>query len=88
MKSTIPKKVPVFFSRPKKIPVSFIDPKKTHFAKTFRPKKISKICEWNMLIRKYFRVFLLILEQGLLLLGGRYFQGVTTFGFPLAASEN
>ena len=40
MKNTIPKKIPVLFSRPKKIPASFIDPKKIPFGKNLRPKKI------------------------------------------------
>ena len=40
MKNTIPKKIPVLFSRFKKIPASFIDPKKIPFGKNLRPKKI------------------------------------------------
>ena len=39
MKNTIPKKIPVLFSRPKKIPASFIDPKKSLLAKMSDPKK-------------------------------------------------
>ena len=39
MKNTIPKKIPVLFSRPKKIPASFIDPKKSLLAKISDPKK-------------------------------------------------
>ena len=42
MKNTIPKKIPLLFSRPKKIPASFIDPKKS-----FRPPPIIKIYEWG-----------------------------------------
>ena len=33
MKNTIPKKIPVLFSRPKKIPSSFIDPKNPFWPK-------------------------------------------------------
>ena len=40
MKNTIPKKIPVLFSRPKKIPASFIDPQKIPFGQNLRPKKI------------------------------------------------
>ena len=53
MKNTIPKKIPVLFSRPKKIPTSFIDPKKSLLAKISDPKNPSdpppviKICEWG-----------------------------------------
>ena len=52
MKNTIPKKVPVLFSRPKNIPASFIDPKKSLLAKMSDPKNPSdlpviKICEWG-----------------------------------------
>ena len=39
MKNTIPKKIPLLFSRPKKIPASFIDPKKSLLAKMSDPKK-------------------------------------------------
>ena len=39
MKNTIPKKIPVLFSRPIKIPVSFIDAKKSLLAKISVPKK-------------------------------------------------
>ena len=39
MKNTIPKKIPVLFSRPKKIPASFIDPKKSLLAKMSDPEK-------------------------------------------------
>ena len=39
MKNTIPKKIPVLFSRPKKIPASFIDPRKSLLAKMWDPKK-------------------------------------------------
>ena len=39
MKNTIPKKIPVLFSRPQKIPASFIDPKKSLLAKMSDPKK-------------------------------------------------
>ena len=54
MKNTIPKKIPLSFSRPKKIPASFIDPKKSLLAKMSDPKKsfgppppVIKICEWD-----------------------------------------
>ena len=52
MKNTIPKKIPVLFSRPKKIPASFIDQKKSLLAKMSDPKKslgppVIKICEWG-----------------------------------------
>ena len=52
MKNTIPKKIPLLFSRPKKIPASFIDPKKSLLAKMSDPKKsfgppVIKICEWG-----------------------------------------
>ena len=54
MKITIPKKIPVLFSRPKKIPASFIDPKKSLLAKLSDPKKslgppppFIKIFEWG-----------------------------------------
>ena len=40
MKSTIPQKIPLLFSRPKKIAASFIDPKKIPFGQNVRPKKI------------------------------------------------
>ena len=40
MKNTIPKKIPLLFSRPKKIRASFIDPKKILFGQNVRPKKI------------------------------------------------
>ena len=40
MKNTIPKKIPVLFSRPKKIPASLIDPKKSLLAKMSDPRKI------------------------------------------------
>ena len=40
MKNTIPKKIPLLFSRPKKIPASFIDPKKIPFGQNVRPRKI------------------------------------------------
>ena len=43
MKNTIPKKIPVLFSRPQKIPASFIDPKKSLLAKMSDPKKSFKI---------------------------------------------
>ena len=39
MKNTIPKKIPVLFSRPKKIPASFIDPKISLLSKMSDPKK-------------------------------------------------
>ena len=39
MNNTIPKKIPVLFSRPKKILASFIDPKKSLLAKMSDPKK-------------------------------------------------
>ena len=39
MKNTIPKKIPLLFSRPKKIPASFVDPKKSLLAKMSDPKK-------------------------------------------------
>ena len=39
MKNTIPKKIPLLFSRPQKIPTSFIDPKKSLLAKMSDPKK-------------------------------------------------
>ena len=39
MKNTIPKKIPVLFSRPKKIQASFIDAKKSLLAKISDPKK-------------------------------------------------
>ena len=52
MKNTIPKKMPVLFSRPQKIPASFIDPKKSLLAKMSDPKNpldppVIKICEWG-----------------------------------------
>ena len=53
MKNTIPKKIPLLFSRPKKIPASFIDPKKSLLAemsdpkKSFGPPPVIKICEWG-----------------------------------------
>ena len=46
MKNTIPKKIPVLFSRPKKISASFIDPKKSLLAEMSDPPVI-KICEWG-----------------------------------------
>ena len=39
MKNTIPKKIPLLFSRPQKIAASFIDPKKSLLAKMSDPKK-------------------------------------------------
>ena len=39
IKNTIPKKIPLLFSRPKKIRASFIDPKKSFLAKMSDPKK-------------------------------------------------
>ena len=40
MKNTIPKKIPLLFSRPKKIPASFDRPKKIPFGQNVRPHKI------------------------------------------------
>ena len=40
MKDTVPKKIPLLFSRPKKIPATFIDPKKSLLAKMSDPKTI------------------------------------------------
>ena len=48
MKDTIPKKIPVLFSRPKKIPASFIDPKKFLLAKMSDPKNPSDPPSLNM----------------------------------------
>ena len=54
MKNTIPKKIPLLFSRPKKIRASFIDPKKIFLAKmsdqknpSDPPPPVIKICEWG-----------------------------------------
>ena len=56
-KNTIPKNIPVLFSRPQKIPASFIDPKKSLLAKMSDPKypsdlPVIKICEWGPWVDK------------------------------------